>query len=123
MFKKDGKVFWGEMEDDSTYAYTFELGETAHWNAFVAIADIAVQILHQFKEHPDRGIPGSFFKDPVNVSDEDMEQAAAAWDASIDKMIRAFEGVLSEDSDTLEMNCVIDEGLLEFAAHFQSLWD
>lgn len=51
------------------------------------------------------------------------------WDTKMNLMIKAFELLLSEDwryelpqEEVQKNNKIIEDGLMEFAAHFESLW-
>ena len=105
---------------------TVTIGKEVNWNLFVHLSKIVVASLRDFYTREDsfEAIPCSFLPDPFNTTDQDMEDGEAAYKLSLAKIIFAFAILASDDGvcDEGEEE-IVEDGLLEFAAHFQSLWN
>lgn len=88
------------------------------WSLDLAMAPMILAGLKAFRESDRHGIPTAF---------ETMEE----WDAVLDKMIFAFEEIISDslpDPSTPRMMLEeredrIDEGLRLFGKYYRALWD
>ena len=102
--------------------FRLELGETAWWNMNSHLAKVILAFLVQFRQAPRHGAPsdGGIGHSQALFPSLDEE---ARWNAQLDKMILAFQLTAEGNWPTPQEQKAIDDGLLEFAANFQYLWD
>lgn len=124
---KDG-VAVTRNEDGGKLLSLYGLQENTWWDLRSWLARITLDGLKQFKQAERNGYPVAdnvrFLPDVDILVAHDAN--AQAWEGTLDKMIRAFELIVDEDENGLlhdEDIPVIEDGLLEFAAHFRDLWD
>lgn len=99
-----------ECEDKFDIFPKFTFSTKEIWGIYAFIANYIVQALQAYKDHDKAGIPYGF---------EEMDE----WNATIQKMIDAFDilrrGVYIYDDKEKEIN----EGLDLFRKYFRHLWD
>lgn len=118
---------------DSKTKIEFHLGENTWWSCGFELAPVILAALKQFYFSKRNGYPVSgdtakklFFEGDHRPVDELDAECAAAWERSLQKMILAFSLLSNDDISSFlseEQQADVDDGLLEFAAHFQDLWD
>jgi hypothetical protein len=107
-------------EDCGKDVARYALQEKTWWDTRSFLAHVIRDALVQFKNAPRNGYPVS----PTGDYSDEVE--GVAWEQSLDKMVLAFQLLVAEDNDGLldpGEYSRIEDGLLEFAAHFRDLWD
>jgi hypothetical protein len=113
----------GKQHEMGSDAYTFSFDEKVWWNCHHTIACVVLPLLKQFKAAERSGIPQCFFKKEQHDAQEWLH-ANTAWEATLDSMIAAFQIIADDNVVMSDMDeRIVEGGLLEFAAHFMSLWD
>lgn len=87
------------------------------WNLDLSLARLILPRLRAFRANA-HGCPGSYC-----VEGPDDPNAFDNWCRDLDKMIAAFEFVLSDKYWMAESMQVRDEGLALFAKYYGALWD
>jgi hypothetical protein len=90
------------------------------WNLDKTIGQFVAPRLRRFKEIKHL-LPGGLQLSEDSAESPAGRKAIAAWDESLDKMIRAFELAAAGNTDGHREE--VREGLEEFAKHFMDLWD
>ena len=113
---------------DGEMTFKLEVGDHAWWSTFSHMAEVILVFLRQYKAAKRNGVPGTMF-DCTDPSVEFTDAMGRKWERTLDKMIKAFELIVLDNNDLpcpaiVEMREQdIEDGLLEFAIHFRSLWD
>ena len=131
---KESHKSWKLKWEDRFYKLDNEL-EKARMNKFIHrdtwnmdhnLAKMIKEALVYYKANRsnDGSIPGCFKLDPTN-DDKTQEELLAKWNLTLDKMIKAWDIMGSEDSERRYLNNqkIVDEGLQLFVDYFAYLWD
>ena len=113
--------------------FTIAIHESDTWNMYSNLALIILPMIEQFIEQnngPAGGTPGSVIEHvcgDVFCDDEaELRRAEDEWTMRLVSIRKAFS-LLSDDdvmcAPNKEQSQIIEEGLLNFAAHFTDLWN
>jgi hypothetical protein len=90
------------------------------WNLDVELAHFLIPRLKRYKKTK-KGIPALFIDD--DYIDENWDKHKKEYNLILDKIIRAFELIKSDDFENIEKDSeVIEEGLKLFIEHLQGMW-
>lgn len=95
------KVDISDWESDGSRTVNIDVHPWDTWDAVSSLAYVNRAVLTQFRDErlkkDQGGIPQEFFREgQYDPSDEECDQARAAWHAAVDEMIWAFNEIIEE---------------------------